>query len=73
MKNLYWLVVKNLLVVSLIQQIQWHSKQWLEASNVIYLFFIVVLYKVYKHRDNNFNSCQEDVLSCRFMFCKLQF
>jgi hypothetical protein len=32
---------ENLPVVSLIQQIQWQSKQWLEASNVIYLFSLV--------------------------------
>lgn len=73
MKNLYWLVVKNLSVVSLIQQIQWQSKQWLEAHNVIYLFFIVVLYEVYKHRVTTINSCHEDVLRHSSMFCKLQF
>lgn len=72
-KNRYWLVVKNLPVVSLIQQIQWQSKQWLEAHNVIYLFFIVVLYKVYKHKDTTFNSCQEDALLHSSMFCKFQF
>jgi len=32
---------ENLPVVSPIQQIQWQSKQWLEASNVIYLFSLV--------------------------------